>query len=44
VDAGLNPDAVTQELLEAAHKKSEATRGKLFSTKVYAEQLSARRQ
>jgi hypothetical protein len=26
---------VQQELLEAAHRKSEATRGKLFSTKVH---------
>jgi len=44
IDDGINPDLVTQEKLFEAHQKNAFTRGKLFSTKVYADQLTAKLQ
>lgn len=44
IDEGQNPDLVTQEKLFEAHQKNAYTRGKLFSTKVYADQLTAKLQ
>lgn len=42
LDDGVNPDLVTQEKLFEAHQKNAFTRGKLFSTKVYRDQLTAK--
>lgn len=44
IDEGINPDLITQEKLIEAHQKNAFTRGKLFSTKVYADQLTAKLQ
>mmetsp|Transcript_22600 Transcript_22600/g.31846 ORF Transcript_22600/g.31846 Transcript_22600/m.31846 type:complete len:175 (-) Transcript_22600:163-687(-) len=42
VDGGTNPDLATSKFFKDAQNKNDSSRGKLFSTKIYADQLAAR--